>query len=103
MVARKATEIGNLNITIKLLKDQLEFADRVLGQAQQRTPDNDPASVDGSLTDAYQIGALAMCHYYHGDYASEHWKNDHAGRAMRPEHIEWAKANYEPPKDEEPT
>ncbi len=46
------------------------------------------------LKEAYEIGALAMAHYYHSEYASDEFKKDHANRAMREEHIEWAKKNY---------
>ena len=46
------------------------------------------------LSQAYEIGSLAMAHYYHGDYAGDDWKMNHAERAQRPEHIEWAIANY---------
>jgi len=36
-------------------------------------------------------GALAMAHYYHGDYAGDEFKENHAKRALRPEHGKWAK------------
>lgn len=104
MVARKQIDIGNLEISVKFLKEQLEFANKVLGQMQQPHPAPAVEDVmhtaaakgaqDQNNTDAYQIGALAMCHYYHGEHASDEWKRDHAGRALREEHIEWAKANY---------
>lgn len=65
----------------------------------------DLALINQRIKEAYelglQVGALAMCHYYHGDYASEQWKNDHADRAMRPEHVKWAEENYDPPKEDE--
>lgn len=61
--------------------------------------DTQPAPATGtdcgwqSIEQAYSVGALAMAHYYHGEHARDEFKADHAGRAMRPEHIEWAKAN----------
>ncbi len=56
----------------------------------------DPASpeLQAMLDRAYEIGALAMAHYFHGDYAGDDYKMDHGNRAMRREHLDWALANY---------
>lgn len=51
------------------------------------------APASGGEGEAYFIGALAMAHYYHMDYASGDFARDHAERAMRAEHLEWAKQN----------
>ena len=58
-------------------------------------------SLNQELERAYGIGALAMAHYYHREYASDHFKNDHAQRAQRAEHIEWAKQNFKPELSED--
>lgn len=57
----------------------------------------DPASpeLQAALDRAYEIGALAMAHYYHREYAGDDFKMDHGNRAMRKEHLDWAKANYD--------
>lgn len=106
---RVAENMSNIIVLIKVLEKeitsaQLKTLEFPAGHAHEAALllsgivdafSNLQTVVDDEIEKAYLIGALAMTHHYHGEYASVGFKADHAEGAMREEHIEWAKENID--------